>query len=110
MVDKGKAPDATSSTKIKTSNDEFGDVCLEFLCKHFCHDAWLIDLSAYFHMNPHMEWFYTYEIYDGGHVFLGDDSTYKIIGHGRIKVIFRAARVKNLPSVLWFGQNLVISK
>jgi hypothetical protein len=31
-------------------------------------------------MNPHREWFYEYERYDGGNVFLDDDSTTIIIG------------------------------
>jgi len=51
-------------------------------------------------MNPHREWFYEYESYDGGDAFLGDGSSYKIIGHGRVKVRFRDGRVKTLPGVL----------
>ena len=51
-------------------------------------------------MTPHTEWFCEYESYDGGDVFLGDDSSYKIIGHGRVKVRFRDGRVKTLPGVL----------
>ena len=42
---------------------------------HVDHEAWLVD-----YMNPHREWFCEYERYDGGNVFLGDDSTTKIIG------------------------------
>jgi hypothetical protein len=30
-------------------------------------------------MTPHREWFYEYERYDGGNVFLGDESTTIII-------------------------------
>jgi hypothetical protein len=48
--------------------------------KHANHEAWLVDSGASFHMTPHMEWFYEYERYDGGNVFLGDDSTTRIIG------------------------------
>ena len=47
---------------------------------HVGHDTWLVDLDASFHMNPHREWFCEYERYDGGNVFLGDDSTTIIIG------------------------------
>jgi hypothetical protein len=47
---------------------------------HANHEAWLVESGASFHMNPHKEWFYEYERYDGGDVFLGDDSTTKIIG------------------------------
>jgi hypothetical protein len=38
-------------------------------------DVWLIESGASYHMNPHREWFFEYAKYDGGDVFLGDDST-----------------------------------
>ena len=85
---------------MKTSSDEVGDVYLASSSTHSCHDAWLIDSSYYFHMTPHREWFCEYESYDGGDIFLGDDSSYKIIRRGRVKVRFRDGRVKTLPSVL----------
>jgi hypothetical protein len=47
---------------------------------HVDHEAWLVDSGASFHMTPHREWFCEYERYDGGDVFLGDESTTKIIG------------------------------
>jgi hypothetical protein len=46
---------------------------------HEDHEAWLVNSYAYFHMTPHKEWFYEYERYDGGNVFLGDESTTRII-------------------------------
>jgi hypothetical protein len=42
---------------------------------HADHEAWLVDSGASFHMTPHREWLCEYERYDGGNVFLGDDST-----------------------------------
>eukprot|EP01018_Ginkgo_biloba_P017254 Gb_27787 [translate_table: standard] len=98
--DKGKSPDATTFTEMKTSSDEVGDVYLASSSTHSCHDTWLIDSSASFHMTLHREWFCEYESYDGGDVFLGDDSSYKIIGRGRVKVRFRDGGVKTLPGVL----------
>jgi hypothetical protein len=47
---------------------------------HADHKAWSVDSGASFHMTPHREWLCEYERYDGGNVFLGDDSTTKIIG------------------------------
>jgi hypothetical protein len=47
---------------------------------HVDHEEWLVDSGASFHMTPHREWLCEYERYDGGNVFLGDDSTTKIIG------------------------------
>jgi hypothetical protein len=38
--------------------------------------------------------------YDGGDVFLGDDSTTKIMGHGRIKLLLKYGRIRTLPRVM----------
>jgi hypothetical protein len=38
-------------------------------------DVWLIDFGASYHMKPHKEWFFEYEQFDGGDVFLRDDLT-----------------------------------
>jgi hypothetical protein len=43
-------------------------------------------------MTPHREWFSEYEKYDGGDVFLGDDSTAKILGRGRVKLLLKDGR------------------
>ena len=69
-VDKPKGSDSTSSTESKTSIEEGGDVYLTYTGTHADCDVWLIDSSASYHMTPHMEWFYEYEKYDGGDVFL----------------------------------------
>jgi hypothetical protein len=51
-------------------------------------------------MTPHKEWFFEYEKYDGGDVFLGDDSTEKIMGRGRVKLLLKDGRIRTLPGVL----------
>ena len=53
---------------------------------HVDHEAWLIDLGASFHFTPYREWFYEYEKYDGGDVFLGDDRKAIIVGCGKFKL------------------------
>jgi hypothetical protein len=63
-------------------------------------DIWLIDSGASYHMTPHREWFYEYELYEGGDVFLGDESTTKIFGLGRVPLILQDGRSRTLPSVL----------
>jgi hypothetical protein len=85
---------------MKTSIKEGGDVYLASTSTHSNHDVWLIDLGASFHMTPHKEWFCEYEKYNGGDVFLGDDSTTKIIGHGRVKLLLKDGRIRTLPGVL----------
>jgi hypothetical protein len=51
-------------------------------------------------MTPHREWFYEYERYDGGNFFLGDDSTTRIIGRGKVKLRLIDGRIRTLPGVL----------
>jgi hypothetical protein len=79
-VEKKKGSEESPSTEEKASKEEGGDVYLDSSSTHPDHEAWLVDSGASFHMTPHREWFYEYEKYDGGNVFLGDDSTTKIIG------------------------------
>ena len=72
---------------------------MDFSSTHADHEAWLVVLGASFHMT-HREWFCEYERYDGGDVFLGDDSTTKIIGQGKIKLRFIDGRIRTLSGVL----------
>ena len=51
-------------------------------------------------MTPHREWFSEYEKYDSGDVFLGDESTKKIMGRGRVKLLLKYGRIRTLPEVL----------
>jgi hypothetical protein len=70
----------------------------------------LVDSGASFHMSPHREWFCEYERYDGGNVFLGDDSTTRIIGRGKFKLRLIDGRIRTLLSVfhiLGLAKNLI---
>jgi hypothetical protein len=51
-------------------------------------------------MTPHKDWLSEYEKYDGGDVFLGDDSIAKILGRGRVKLLLKYGRIRTLPRVL----------
>jgi hypothetical protein len=75
-------------------------VYLDSSSTHADHETWLVDSDASFHITPHREWFCEYERYDGGDVFLGDESTTKIIGRGKIKLRLIDGRIRTLPSVL----------
>ena len=99
-VEKPKGFDSTSSTEAKTSIEEGGDVYLASTSTHEDHGVWLIESGASYHMTPHREWFSEYEKYDGGDVFLGDDSTTKILGRGRVKLLLKYGRIRTLPGVL----------
>ena len=67
---------------------------------HADHEAWLIDSGASFHMTLHREWFCEYEKYDGGNVFLGNDSTTRIIVKRRVNLRLIDGRIRTLPGVL----------
>jgi hypothetical protein len=67
---------------------------------HADHESWLVEFGASFHMTPHGEWFYEYERYDGGNVFLGNNSTTRIIGRGRVKLRLIDGRIRTLFGVL----------
>ena len=96
-VEKAKGYEVTPSTKAKNSSKEGGDVYLTSTGNPSEHDIWLIDLGASCHMTPHREWFYEYEKYNGGDVYLGDDSPASIIGHGRVKLKLKDGRIRTLP-------------
>jgi hypothetical protein len=62
-------------------------------------------------MTPQRKWFGEYERYNGGDVFLGADSTTKIIGQGKLKLNIMDGRIRTLPSVIHiivFARNLTL--
>ena len=79
MVKKQMGSDSISSTEAKTSTEEGGDVYLASTSTHEDLDVWLIDSGVSYHMTLHREWFPEYEKYDGGDIFLGDESTTNIL-------------------------------
>ena len=99
-LEKGKGSYDALSIEVKTTSDEGGDVYLASSSStHANHKAWLIDSGAYFNFTPHKEWFYKYEKYDGGEVFLGDDRKVKIIKHGKVKLKLQGRRITTLQGV-----------
>ena len=79
-VEKEKGYEDTPSTEANNSSEEGGDVYLASMGNPSEHDTWLIDSGASCHMTPHREWFYEYEKYNGGDVYLGDDFPTSIVG------------------------------
>jgi len=53
-----------------------------------------------FHFTPHREWFYEYDKYGDGDVFLGDDRKDKIVGRRKFKLKLQGGRIRTLLSVL----------
>jgi hypothetical protein len=71
-------------TKKKMTPYKGGDVYMALTSTHSDQDVWLIDSEASYHMTPHRKWLFEYERYEGGDVFLGDDSTTKIARRGSV--------------------------
>ncbi|GKC14004.1 retrovirus-related pol polyprotein from transposon TNT 1-94 [Tanacetum coccineum] len=46
----------------------------------------IMDSACSFHMSPNRDWFVTYEEFEGGHVFIGNDSPCKVVGIGTIRI------------------------
>ena len=80
--DKGEGSHDAPFAEVKTTSDEGRDVYLASSNTHVYHEA----LGASFHFTPHREWFYEYEKYDGGDVFLRDDRKARIVGCGKVKL------------------------
>jgi hypothetical protein len=79
--------DEKQSTERNMTPDKGGDVYLASTSTQSNQYVWLIDSGASYHMTPHREKFCEYEQYEGGYVFLGGDSTTKIVGRGRVCLI-----------------------
>lgn len=100
----GKSFDYAPSIESKTSIENLGDLFLAVSCSYEHHNAWLIGSGAYFHMTPHKKWFSDNEKINGGQVFLGDNSTYKIKGQGRAKLRLKDIRTKTLPKCFAYSR------
>lgn len=92
------------------SKKEDGDAFIATLATHASNDAWLIDLGASFHMTFNKDWFSKYEEFDGGKMYLGDDSHLDIVGYGKVKIKFFDGRIRKINGVLHIprlAQNLL---
>ena len=98
--EKGKGFDDAPSLEAKTTSDKGGDVYMASSNTHVDHEAWLIDSGASFHITPHREWFFEYEKYNGGDVFLGDDTKGRIVGFGKVKLKLQGGNVRTLSAIL----------
>jgi hypothetical protein len=56
-IEKKKGYKEAPFTKENTSKEEGWDVSLDSSSTHAHNEAWLVESAAYFHMNPHREWF-----------------------------------------------------
>lgn len=51
-----------------------------------CIDVSIFYSGYSYHMSLHQKWFTIFKLYDFGFVYLGNDTTYTIIGMGQLKI------------------------
>ncbi|KAK5825428.1 hypothetical protein PVK06_020262 [Gossypium arboreum] len=74
---------------------------------------WILDSGFSFHMCPNREWFSTYSLVEGGVVYMGNDSSSKVIGIGTVKIRIHDGTIRTLSDVRvevnsFDGGNLII--
>ena len=70
------------------------------MATHVGENACLIDSGASFHTTPNRNWFSKYENFNGGKVYLGDNSVLDIVGHGSIHVKFSNGRIRRFDGII----------
>nr|CAD1835506.1 unnamed protein product [Ananas comosus var. bracteatus] len=60
---------------------------------------WILDSGASFHMTPYREWFHTYKLWDGGVIYLGDNTVCPVVG-------VRDVRIKMFDGVILTVSNV----
>ncbi|GKA32116.1 retrovirus-related pol polyprotein from transposon TNT 1-94, partial [Tanacetum coccineum] len=61
--------------------------------------VWIMDYACFFNISPNQDWFVTYEEFNGGHVFMGNDSPCKVVGIGTIRINMHDGVVRTLTDV-----------
>lgn len=71
---------------------------------------WIIDSRYSFHMCPTKSWFETFTVLDGGHIIIGNNKSYKVLGIGTIKLkIFNEVEklLREVRYILELKRNLI---
>ena len=48
-------------------------------------EAWMLDSASSYHVTSKREWFSSYKSGDFGVVYLGNDTSYRVVGVGDVK-------------------------
>ncbi|KAH9313171.1 hypothetical protein KI387_028206, partial [Taxus chinensis] len=83
LRDKKNKKEETKEVNVAT-----GDVCQDALILSLDNiaESWVLDPGASFHATPHRHYFTDFVQGDFGHVYLGDDEPYIIVGKGCVRV------------------------
>lgn len=56
------------------------------MVKNQLHHRWIVESGATWHLTPHRDRFYTYELISGGFVFMGNDHALDALGVSTVKI------------------------
>ena len=62
-------------------------------------DAWVLDSACSYHMTPRRDWFTTYRTINGGLVYMGNNTTYKVVGIGTVRIKMYDGIVRTMTDV-----------
>ena len=62
-------------------------------------DAWVLDSACSYHMTPRRDWFTTYRPINGGLVYMGNNTTYKVVGIGTVRIKMYDGIVRTMTDV-----------
>ena len=94
-----EARDGTSNADASYVNDTDGGGVLVATHGYKDSDEWILDLGCTFHMTPNKTFFQTFESVDGGNVTMGNNTTYKVVGVGSVKMKMFDGMVRTLTDV-----------
>nr|CAD41329.2 OJ991113_30.13 [Oryza sativa Japonica Group] len=72
LAARGDDSDSSSHEILTVSNEKSGE-------------AWMLDSASSYHVTSKREWFSSYKSGDFGVVYLGDDTSYRVVGVGDVK-------------------------
>ncbi|GJY27089.1 retrovirus-related pol polyprotein from transposon TNT 1-94 [Tanacetum coccineum] len=97
LVVRGRSSDRAVEVVIVKSNSD-DDVYLAIDTKK-SKDELIVNSSCTFHMIPHQSWFTTYESFNVGNVYMGNNSICPVIGKGNIQVKMHDSIVRTITGV-----------
>ena len=83
--EKEKTPNTNGTISVAKDNSEVDDIVLSVSSESF-GDAWVLDSACNYHMTPRRDWFTTYRPINGGLVYMGNNTTCKVVGIGTVRI------------------------
>jgi hypothetical protein len=96
--EKEKTPNTNGTVSVAEDNSEVDDIVLS-VSSESSGDAWVLDSTCSYHMTPRRDWFTTYRPINGGLVYMGNNTTYKVVGIGTVRIKMYDGIVRTMTDV-----------